>query len=105
MKFNWDLFLVYDSLRVLTYSASISAIVRMLDKYSFTKFDCVFRIERILRDIKDLLVFQKVVVGDTRAAIMGLKDEQRIHVLRKHIAHEKLFLLSNPDGRRRVIIG
>lgn len=117
-KFTWDLFEGYDNLRVLTYSASTRAIVRMLDKYSFTTFECVFGYEGILRDIKDILAFQKVVVGDTRAAIMGLKDERHIHilekvhagrasfrVLRRHIAHAKLFLLSNPDGRTRVIIG
>ena len=74
-KFSWHLFDGYDSLRVLTYSASINAIVRMLDMYSFTTFECVFGYEGILRDIKDILAFQKVVVGDTRAAIMGLKDE------------------------------
>ncbi len=117
-KFTWDLFDGYDSLSVLTYSASVSAIVRMLDKYSFTKFECVFGYEGVLRDIRDILSFQKVVVGDTRAAIMGLKDERHIHilekvhtgqaqfhVLRKHVAHAKLYLLSNADGRTRVIIG
>lgn len=117
-KFSWDLFEGYDSQRVLTYSASISAIVRMLDNYSFTKFECVFGYESVLRDIKDILAFQKVVVGDTRAAIMGLRDERHVHVLekvhaglasfrvvRKHIAHAKLYLLSNSDGRTRVIIG
>ena len=61
-KFNWDLFSGYDSLRVLTYSASINAIVRMLDKYSFATFECVFGYEGTLRDIKDILAFQKVVV-------------------------------------------
>jgi phosphatidylserine/phosphatidylglycerophosphate/cardiolipin synthase-like enzyme len=103
---------------VLTYSVSINAIVRMLDKYSFTTFECVFGYEGALRDIKDILAFQKVVVGDTRAAIMGLKDERHLHVLekvhagqasfrvlRKHIAHAKLYLLSNSDGHTRVIIG
>ncbi len=117
-KFNWDLFDGYDSLRVLTYSVSVSAIIKMLDKYSFTEFECVFGYESILRDIKDILAFQKVVVGDTRAAIMGLKDERHVYilekvhagrahfrVLRKYIAHAKLYLLSNPDGRTRVIIG
>ena len=117
-KFDWDLFSGYDSLRVLTYSASIDAIVRMLDKYSFTTFECVFGYEGTLRDMKDILSFQKVVVGDTRAAIMGLKDERHVYVLekvhsgqarflvvRKHIAHAKLYLLSNSDGRTRVIIG
>ncbi|MCI0440118.1 MAG: NgoFVII family restriction endonuclease [Chloroflexi bacterium] len=117
-KFNWDLFDGYDSLRVLTYSASVSAIVRMLDRYSFTNFECVFGYEGVLRDIRDILSFQKVVVGDTRAAIMGLKDERHIHilekvhtgqarfrVLRKYVAHAKVYLLYNADGRTRVIIG
>ncbi len=117
-KFNWDLFDGYDCLRVLTYSASIGAIVRMLDTYSFKSFECVFGYEGTLRDIKDVLAFQKIVVGDTRAAIMGLKDERHAHVLeavhegrahfrvlRKYIAHAKLYLLSNPEGHTRVIIG
>ena len=117
-KFGWDLFEDYDSLRVLTYSASTSAIVRMLDSYSFETFECVFGYEGTLREIKSILAFQKVVVGDTRAAIMGLKDERHIRilekvhagqadfrVLRKSIAHAKLYLLSRKDGHRRVLIG
>ena len=117
-KFDWDLFQGYDRLRVLTYSASVNAIVRMLDQYSFSSFECVFGCESTLREIKTILAFQQVVVGDTRAAIMGLKDErhlrilERIHaeqahfrVLRKSIAHAKLYLLSGPGDRNRVIIG
>lgn len=117
-KFSWDLFDGYSRLRVLTYSASISAIIRMLDKYSFADFECVFGCEGTLHDFKDILAFQKVVVGDTRAAIMGLKDERHVRVLeavhagrahfrvlRKHVAHAKLYLLSNPGGHTRVIIG
>ncbi len=61
--------------------------------------------------------FQKTMVGDTRAAIMRLKDERHIRILervhagqahfrflRKSIAHAKLYLLSGRDGRRRVAI-
>jgi len=117
-RFTWNLFDGYDSLRVLTYSASADAIIRMLDRYSFTHFECVFGFEGVLRDFKDILSFQKVVIGSTRAAIMGLKDDRhihilqqvsagrvRFHVLRKHVAHAKLYLLSRPDGSTRVIIG
>jgi len=117
-KFNWSLFDGYDVLRVLTYSASVSAIIRMLDRYLFTKFECIFGYQGVLRDIKDILSFQKVVVEDTRAAIMGLKDDRHVHILetvhagrshfyvvRKYIAHAKLYLLSSDDGRTRVIIG
>lgn len=117
-KFNWELFDGYDTLRILTYSASVNAIVRMLDKYSFSHFECVFGYEGVLRDIKNILAFQKVVIGDTRAAIMGLKDDRHIHILekvharkahfyvvKKYIAHAKLYLLSKVDGGTRVIIG
>lgn len=117
-RFSWDLFDGYESLRVLTYSASVNAIVRMLDRYSFTNFECVFGYEGVLRDIKDILSFQKVVISSTRAAIMGLKDDRHVHilervhaggvrfyVLRKHVAHAKLYLLSRADGSTRVIIG
>jgi hypothetical protein len=71
-KFDWDLFKGYSCLRVLTYSASVPAIVRMLDKYDFRRFECIFGYQGILRDLKDILSFQKVVMGDTRLAIMGL---------------------------------
>ena len=117
-KFDWDLFRGYDRLRVLTYSASANAIVRMLDQHSFDYFECVFGCEHTLRDIKTILAFQQVVVGDTRAAIMGLEDErhlrilEKIHagqahfrVLQKYIAHAKLYLLSGPGDRNRVVIG
>ncbi len=117
-KFSWDLFGGYDCLRVLTYSASAQTIVRMLDDFSFDTFECVFGYEGVLREIKSILAFQKVVVGETRAAIKGLKDERHIRilemvhrgkahfwVLRGHIAHAKIFLLSSEDGRTRVIVG
>ena len=118
-KFDWDLFRGYDRIRVLTYSASIPAIVKMLDDFDFAEFECVFGCESTLRDIKDILAFQQVAVGDTRAAIMGLRDERHAHilgkvregrarfrVLRQYVAHAKLYLLENStDGRTRVIIG
>ncbi len=117
-KFTWDLFSGYAKLRVLTYSASVGTIVRMLDNYAFSEFECLFGYEGVLHDIKDILAFQKVAVGDARAAIMGLKDQRHarilsavhagqahFYVLRKHTAHAKLYLLSNPDGHTRVIVG
>jgi len=37
-KFDWGLFEGFQELRVLTYSASVNAIIRMLDDYSFDTF-------------------------------------------------------------------
>lgn len=117
-KFSWDIFSGYQTLRVLTYSASINTIIRMLDKYTFNYFECIFGYQGVLRDIKDILSFQKIVVEDTRAAIMGLKDDRHIHILEKihsgqahfyvtnkYVAHAKLYLLSNSGEDTRVIVG
>ncbi len=117
-KFSWDLFNGFDVLKVLTYSASINAILRMLERYSFKHFECIFGYQGVLRDIKDILSFQKVVVEDIRLAIMGLKDDryaqvlEKVHtgqahfyVVRKHIAHAKLYLLSGDNGHNRVVVG
>ena len=116
-KFDWALFEGFESLRVLTYSASSSAVVRMLDGFSFERFECVFGSEGRLGNFLEVLAFQQVVTGQTRAAIMGLKDDRhrrileriaeghaRFWVLRQYVAHAKLFLLSSGD-RTRVIVG
>ena len=118
-RFEWDMFSGYDRIRVLTYSASIPAIVRMLDDYDFARFECVFGSEHTLRDIKQVLAFQQVAVGDTRAAIKGLSDPRHVYILQqvskgqaafrvlcKQVAHAKLYLLEDTGtGDNRVIIG
>ncbi len=116
--FDWSFFEGYESLQILTYSASCKAVIRMLDRYSFKRFECIFGYEGVLRDLKSIMSFQKVVIGDTRAAIMGLRDERHVHILerihsgqarfyvvRKFIAHAKIYLLTASDGRTRVLIG
>ena len=116
-KFDWSLFRGFKSLRVLTFSASIPAVVRMLDDFSFDRFECVFGSEMTLGGFLEVLAFQKVVTGQTRTAIIGLKDSRhhrilekiaagqaRFWVLRNSVAHAKLYLLSS--GRRtRVVVG
>ena len=118
-KFEWDLFSGYDAIRVLTFSAGISAIVRLLDEHDFKNFECVFGSEKTLHNIKDIIAFQQVAVSDSRAAIQGLTDERHTYilskiragqaqfrVLRKGIAHSKIYLLENTvTDDNRVIVG
>ena len=117
-KFTWELFDGFEELRVLTYSASAKAIVRMLDEHSFDYFECVFGYEGVLGDTKRILAFQKSVVDQTLVAIRGLKDERHkrileivakkkahFRVLRTHTAHAKIYLLSTQAGRTRVVVG
>ncbi len=118
-KFAWSLFDGYDRIRILTYSAGVSAIVRLLDRHAFNDFECVFGCESTLHTLKEILAFQKVAVDDTRAAIKNLSDERhafilgrvregqaRFRVLRKQIAHAKLYLLENSkSGERQTLVG
>ena len=116
-KFNAEIFEGFESLRVLTYSASVDAIIKMLDEYEFQHFDCVFGSEATLGDFKKVLAFQKLVIEDTRAAIMKLQDSRHRRVLeqvqsgranfrvvKSYVAHSKLYLLSGPD-KHRVLSG
>ena len=118
-KFSWSLFDGYDRIRILTYSAGVGAIVRLLERHSFSDFECVFGCESTLHSLKDVMAFQQVAIGDTRAAIKNLSDERhafilsrvregqaRFRVLRKQIAHAKLYLLENTEtGSTRVLVG
>ena len=118
-RFSWSLFDGYDRIRILTYSAGVSAIVRLLDRHGFSDFECVFGCEATLRTLKDIMAFQQVAIGDTRAAIKNLGDDRhafilgrvrqgqaRFRVLRKEIAHAKLYLLENTKtGSTRALIG
>lgn len=118
-KFDWSLFDGYDEIRILTYSAGIGAIVKLLDKHGFEYFECVFGSEKTLNSLQTVMAFQQVAVGDTRGAIMDLPDSRyayilsrvragyaRFRVLRKSVAHSKIYLMENTStGANRVIVG
>ena len=80
-KFSWALFDGYNRIRILTYSAGVGAIVRLLDRHGFREFECVFSSEGTLRTLKDIMAFQQVATSATRAAITRLPDERHIPIL------------------------
>jgi hypothetical protein len=117
--FNWSLFEGFDHMRVLTYSVSVPMIVRMLERYSFQHFECVFGYEGGLGRFADIIAFQQFLVNQVRETALQIEDErqriilERIHageaqfyVVKDSIAHSKLYLLeSTSPERRRVIVG
>ena len=117
--FSWDLFDGFDTMRALTYSVSTQMIVRMLDRHSFKRFECVFGYEGGLRRFADVVAFQQFLVNQVRTFALQLADErQRIiferiqdgsagfYVVKDNIAHAKLYLLQADDPERhRVIVG
>ncbi len=116
-KFSWSMFDGYDRIRILTYSAGVSAIVRLLDKHAFKDFECVFGCESTLRTLRDIMAFQQVAISDARAAIKNLSDDRhafilerirqgqaRFRVLRKQIAHAKLYLLEDSETSKKLVL-
>ncbi len=108
-----DLFRGYETLRALTYSASLPLIQRLLPW--FTDVEIIFGLEDVLSPgLQDVLAFQQ-------AAILGLRDVlqespseilQRVEggtlrfwVMRNKVSHKKTFLLSGGDQGSRVIVG
>lgn len=118
-RFDWgEMFSGFKRLRVLTYSASTKAVVGVLDNYDFEMVEVVFGAERVLNRAGEIVAFQNLVRDDSIQAILGLKDERsarllqmvaegrvRFWVVRKAIAHAKVYLLDGPAGRRRVVVG
>ena len=113
--FSLELFDGFTSIRVLTYSASIGMMVKLLHR--FETVECVFGYEGVLQDFSDILACQKVLAEHVFTAIKGLADRRkdfildkvhqgsaRFFVVRDAVAHAKIYLLEG-DGRTRVIVG
>ncbi len=113
--FSLAIFEGFSSLRVLTYSASIPMIVKMLNL--FEEIECIFGYERILLDFSEILAGQKVVCDNLISAFQKLDDtrkqfilehvhqgQARFFVVKDAIAHSKIYLLEGAN-RRRVIVG
>ena len=99
IPFDWSLFDGFDTLRVLTYSASAQTIVRMLDNRGFAFFECIFGCEATLHELKNLLAFQQTAIGDVRAAIKGLRDERHARILSEVRAGRARFQSCHETGQ------
>ena len=117
--FDWTMFEGFDRMRVLTYSVSTPMIVRMLYKYSFKHFECVFGYEGGLRRFSEVIAAQQFIINQVRESTLKLRDERQrtilesihagkaqFYVVKDNIAHSKLYLLeADEPKRRRVIVG
>ncbi len=114
-KFTDALFDSFSSLQILTYSASIPMLVKMLNR--FDTVECIFGCEKILLDFSDILAAQKVICENLLTVIQGLDDTRkqfllekvhqgkaRFFVVKDAISHAKIYLLKC-DNRRLVLVG
>ena len=116
-----SLFGGFDTMRALTYSASIPMIMGLLRDYDYQRFECIFGHGGILgREPRQIIHFQQQI--DERlsrgfVAIAGVSPDRRevLHdrvadgrarffVVKDAIAHAKIYLLER-DGLQRVVVG
>lgn len=118
-RFSWDLFRDFGRLRILTYSASVQAVLRLIEDDWYDQVECIFGYEGTLGNFKEVIGYQMLVVDDlrggirnvdaSRAAIMERVAEGRVvfRVLEKGISHAKVYLLDQGKGstKYRVLVG
>ena len=118
--FDTSLFAGFDSMKALTYTASIPMIVGLLRDFDYADFECIFGHQGILRpEVTDIFGFQNTVDERLNKAFVAVetsderkqalfdsvaKNRARFFVVKDRIAHAKIYLLER-DDLRRVIVG
>ncbi len=111
---SWkDLFSGFDTLFAITYSSGLNFINKLLDLFSHAEI--IFGCESVMNySLQEVMAFQGNLIERIRnnRSIQQEKllsridqNEVKLFVARSQISHEKLYLLSASDGRKRVIMG
>jgi len=108
-----DLFDGFNSLSAITYSSGVDFICKLLKK--FEKAEIIFGSEDVLSySVKEILAFQLKTIELLREKMSINKIDLitrfddgslRLLVAQKQLSHEKIYLLSSDEGRKRVITG
>lgn len=111
---SWqELFSGYDTLHAITYSSGIGFICDLIDL--FQQAEIIFGCEEVLSySLQEIMAYQSKLLDRIRETtskrkldLIGRIEEQSLclYVAKTILSHEKLYLLSAKDGRRRVILG
>ncbi|MCF0113947.1 MAG: NgoFVII family restriction endonuclease [Erysipelotrichaceae bacterium] len=108
-----ELFSGYDSLKAITFSSGINFIYSLLEL--FKEAEIIFGCEQIMSyTLQDIMSFQNQMLERIReempqpqgALIQRInKKEVQLWIAKEKMSHEKIYLLSAHDGRKRVITG
>ena len=111
---SWqDLFSGFDTLHAITYSSGIDFVYQLIDLFEDTEilFGCD---EVISYSLQEVMAYQCKMVERMRSTASKMKLDLvsridqgtlRFFVAHSILSHEKLYLLSAKDGRKRVIMG
>ena len=108
-----ELFSGYDSLHAITYSSGMGFVCQLLDL--FRQAEIIFGCDEVISySLQEVMAFQTKTLDRMRDTAGKMKldlisrienGSLRFYVARSILSHEKLYLLSAKDGRKRVITG
>ena len=108
-----DLFSGFDTLRAITYSSAIGFVYQLADM--FENVEVIFGCEDVLSySLQEIMAYQCKLVDRMRETASKMKvdlmsrvEDNTLHffVAREKLSHEKIYLLSASDGRKRVVMG
>ena len=111
---RWQgLFSEFDTLRAITYSSAIGFVYQLADM--FEDVEVIFGCEDVLSySLQEIMAYQCKLVDRMRETASKMKvdlmsrvEDNTLHffVAREKLSHEKIYLLSSSDGRKRVVMG
>ena len=111
---SWkDLFSGFDTLYAVTYSSGIEFVYHLLEM--FRQAEIVFGCDEVMSySLQEIMAYQCKTVERLRQSASKRKldlttriekGSLRFYVARNVLSHEKIYLLSAQDGRKRVVMG
>lgn len=108
-----DLFSGFDTLHAITYSSGIDFVYQLIGL--FEDAEILFGCDEVISySLQEVMAYQCKMVERMRSTASKMKLDLvsridsgtlRFFVARSVLSHEKLYLLSGKDGRKRVIMG
>ncbi len=106
-----ELFSGYNELYAITYSSGVGFIGKLVEM--FDRAEIIFGCEQVMSyTLNEIMAFQTKIIEKIRSGKMkdALIDRinsgsLKMYVANKKLSHEKIYLLSSDDGRKRVIMG
>lgn len=108
-----ELFADFDTLHAITYSSGISFVCQLLNQ--FETAEIIFGCEDVISySLQEIMAYQSKLIERLRTStnkakqnlIERIEDNSlHLYVARTMLSHEKIYLLSAKDGRKRVVMG
>ena len=108
-----ELFSGFDTLHAITYSSGIDFIYQLIDL--FDQAEILFGCDEVISySLQEVMAYQCKMVERMRNTASEMKldlvarvddGSLRFYVARSALSHEKIYLLSHKDGRKRVVMG